>query len=190
VKFTKTYYLLTRECEDATASAVTGEVYLSGGAGYLIQTDGKYRVALSCYFAPEHAKSVQTTLNEKGVETEILTLVAEPFVLSGRKAAIAGTVDANLSTLDSLACLLYDTANGLERCELTQDEARAAVRGAVKSLKGLREGNGEGLSEWNEVLYSAEKKAREIGEGILFAKDVRYLQVQLCMAAVFAQDYV
>ena len=185
----KTYYFLVRDCEDTTASAVAGQIYLQGGAGYLLETAGESAVVLSCYFSERDAERVKTTMDEKGVETRVLVLSTEDFSLDGSAAALKSAVSANINTAESCARILYDAANGLERTELSQEEARAAVRGVVKSLKGLRIGNGENFAQWNYALTQAERRGTEIAEGILFAKDLRYLQVQLCLDIVRADEY-
>lgn len=190
VTFPQTYYFLVRECEDTTAAAVAGQVYLSGGAGYLIETSGAQSVVLACYFKETSAQSVQRTMREKGIETDILTLSPPDLALNGKLASYRSRISANAQTADTCARLLYDTANGLERTDVTQEEARAAVRGVVKSLKGLCVENGEGpFARWNAALSEAARKGTEIAEGILFAKDVRYMQVQLCYSVANIANY-
>lgn len=182
VTLDKTYYFLVRDCEEATASVVAGQVYLSGGAGYLLNSDGKQRVILSCYFKQTDCERVKNTLLEKGVEAEILALSTKSFSLDGKNASLQSKVEANAETAETCAKILYETANGLERTDLSQAEARAAVKGVVSSLKGLRKGNEETAFEiWNHKLSDAERRGIEITEGILFAKDLRYLQIELCM---------
>ncbi len=184
----RTYYFLVHDCEDTTASAVAGQAYASGGAGYLIEVDGKSAVVLACYFSQTDAERVRTSMSEKGVETGLLALTAEEFTLNA--AEEKGRVEANLATVETCARMLYDTANGLERTEVSQEEARAAVRGVVSSLKGLRQDNAGGLYDrWNAELMRAERRGTEIAEGIRFAKDLRYLQVELLLAVIHADTY-
>ena len=191
VTLQKTYYFLVRDCEDTTASAVAGQVYLSGGAGYLLEgTAGQSSVVLSCYFNVADAERVQSSMQGKGIETELLSFSTEEFVLQGEKTKFKKSVEQNVETVETCARILYETANGLERTDTSQEEARAAVRGVVSSLKGLRQGNEEQIfSLWNHSLVNAEKRGREIAEGILFAKDLRYLQVELCMAILKTSEY-
>ena len=64
------------------------------------------------------------------------------------------------------------------------------MRGAVKALKGLRGGNAEKLfALWNAELSAAERRGTEIADGILYAKDIRGLQAELCLAIVNAGAY-
>ncbi|MGN1078320.1 MAG: hypothetical protein ACI4ST_07360 [Candidatus Gallimonas sp.] len=187
VTFDETYYFLVRDCEDTTASAVSGQVYFSGGAGYLLERENA--VVIACYFRESSANQVRDTLALKGVEARVLSLSPPDLELSGELAAQKARISSNAETLDSCAHILYDTANGLERTEISQDEARSALRGVIASLKGLCAENGEGFSRWNAVVSQAVRKGTEIAEGILFARDLRYLQAQICMNVVRIGDY-
>lgn len=190
VSLPQRYWLLAKECEDSTETAVTGDVYLSGGAGYLYEADGVSAAVLACYYSEATAKSVCGTMSEKGMETFVAPLTPREFELNGAVVYEAERVYANAKTVDSCAKILYNAANGLERCELSQDEARAALKGVVASLNGLCEGNaGSFYGLWNAELQRAAKRGTEIAQGILFAKDFRYLQVQLCVLVSSAADY-
>lgn len=190
LSFTQKYYFLVRDCEAATAAAVAGQVHVSGGSGLQIQTGGDYAVVVSCYFREETALSVRDGMTEKGVETRVIMLAPDDFCLYGKSAAEGNRVISNAETADSCARLLYDTANGLERTEISQTAARAAVRGVRNSLKGLRTENGDGFyARWNAALKEAERKCAECADGILFAKDVRYIQSMLCFSVVNLGTY-
>lgn len=183
VSLTQEYWFLVRDCEETTSAAVVVNTYLSGGAGYLIETDGEQTVVLACYYSEVSAQSVQRIMENKGVETRVVKYAPEDFELNGGNASLKTLIESNAETVDTCARILYDTANGLERSELSQEEARAALRGAVSSLKGLREGNTKSdFGLWNTALSSAERRGREIASGIIFAKDLRYMQVQLCFS--------
>ena len=186
----KEYYFLVQDCETTTAAAVAGQVYLAGGAGYSLETAGQSCVVLACYFRVTDAERVQRAMAEKEITVRILTLRSSDFVLEGQNSALKGRVEGNLETAEACARILFDAANGLERAELSQEEARAAVRGTTKALKGLREENSAGLFDhWNVLLTSAAKRGEEIADGILFSKDLRYLQTELCLAIVNAESY-
>ena len=190
VSFPQKYWLLVRDCEDTTAAAVTGQSYISGGAGYYLETEREQSVALACYYRESTAQSVQRNMREKGVETRLLVLSPPDLSLSGSDAAQAKRIAANAETLDSCARILYDTANGLERATLSQEEARAAVKGVTASLKGLSGGNdGSFYATWNGELEKARRRGVELAQGILFAKDLRYLQIELCVLVANVNNY-
>ena len=190
VSLPQKYWLLSRDCKDTTASAIIGESYVSGGAGYLVETGGNQSVALACYYAETTARSVQEVMTGKGVETRVTEICPEDVELNGGAAAHAGRIAANADTADTCTRILYDAANGLERTEVSQEEARTAVRGVVKSLKGLAaENKGRLYERWNAELARICRKGTELSEGILFARDLRYLQVWLCIFVTDAADY-
>ena len=173
------YFLLVRPCEESTSAAVVEESYSAGGAAVMY---GRDKVVLACYFSRSDAERVCAQTRAEGTEAEVVRIASSEFFLYGRNAAYADRAAANAATADSVARMLYDTANGLERSELGQSEAIAALKGAAASLKGLRTGNGDALGDWNNALYRAEKAARETADGIVFAKDVRRVQTMLCMS--------
>ncbi|MBR7186700.1 MAG: hypothetical protein IKD43_04360 [Clostridia bacterium] len=183
-----TYHFLVRDCGVTTSGAVAGESYLAGGAGYLIEKENA--VALACYYQKADAEFVRGTMSENGVLTRVLTLQTDRFALEGDWGTERANIEANAKTVDSLTRILFETANGLDRVEISQDAARAAVSGVVSSLGGLSAGNAHSCYDlWNVELLRAQRKGREIAEGIVFAKDLRYLQIQLCMAVLHLADY-
>ena len=173
------FYFLVRECRASTSAAVVGEVYAAGGAGY---PDGD-TVVLACYYSKADARRICSLMEDRGENVSVLDRAVPDITLRGDMAEAADRVLANYKTVDSCARLLFDAANGLERGSLTQKEAKAALGGVADSLKGLRTGNaGDGFSAWNRELYRLEREGRDRLDGILFAKDLRYLQVSLCYA--------
>lgn len=167
---------------------MTGDIYSAGGAGYFLERDNA--VAIACYFKEASAESVRKNLEEKGTETRLVVHSPENLVLRGSKSAYKQQIEGNLETVDSIAHILYDTANGLERSELSQKQAKAALGGVVSSLKGLIEANSGNLfALWNAALKEAERKGTELSGGILFAKDLRYLQTMLCDKSVNVAKY-
>ncbi len=176
------YYFLVENCEDSTAAAVAGTVYGRGGAGVTL---GGGAVVVACYYTAQDAERVRSNMREKGTETRIEEVSAEKFVLKGGDAAYCGRVEANAATVETCARLLYNTANGLERAELGQAEARAAAHGAASSLAGLADGNaGAFFDRWNAELLAAARSCKEAESGLVFAKDLRRIQAQLLCALV------
>ena len=188
VSFSKDYFFLVKDCEKTTVTAVAGDIYSSGGAGYLLESDNA--VAIACYFKETSAQSVQKNLQVKGTETRLIVRSPDDLVLRGRKSGYQKKIESNLETVDQLAHILYDTANGLERSELSQKEAKAALSGVVSSLRGLITENEEDVfALWNTALKEAQRQGTEKGDGLLFAKDLRYLQAMLCDTVVHFANY-
>ena len=188
ISFERDYYFLVKDCEQTSVAAVAGDIYSSGGAGYYLEKDNA--VAIACYFKETSAQSVKKNLEEKGTETRLVVHSPSNLVLRGRKSGYKEQIQSNLETVDALAHILYDTANGLERSEISQREAKAALSGVVSSLKGLIAGNdGDVFALWNIELKAAQRRGAEIAEGLLFAKDLRYLQTMLCDKTVQLTNY-
>lgn len=182
------YYFLVKDCEETSVSAVAGDIYLSGGAGYYLE--GENSVAIACYFKAASAESVKANLGDKGGDVRVFVRKTAPLTLKGKAVSARDRIVANAETADSLARLLYDTANGLEQAKLSQTEARSALVGAVSSLGGLIAENGEGVfSLWNTALKEAQRRGVELIEGLLFQKDIRYLQTLLCDRIVNIAEY-
>lgn len=188
VNFSKEYYFLVKDAEETTVTAVSGDIYSAGGAGYFLEGDNA--VAIACYFKETSAESVRKNLEEKGTEMRLIVKSSSDLVLRGSKCEYKKLIESNLETVDHFAHILYDTANGLERSELTQHEAKAALNGVVSSLRGLIASNeGDVFSLWNVALKEAERRGSELSEGLLFAKDLRYMQTMLCDKAVNFTNY-
>ncbi len=188
VAFSKTYYFLVKSCSETSLPVVSQDIYSAGGAGYYLEGDDA--VAIACYFKETSAQSVQRNLQSEGTETELLKRESGELILRGKKSGFKPLVESNLETVDQLAHILYDTANGLERSEISQREAKAAVEGVASSLKGLREGNrDEFFTAWNMGIREAERRSAELTQGLLFAKDLRYVQTMLCDKTVNLTNY-
>lgn len=188
IGFSKSYYFLIVSCTATSAVVVSGDIYASGGAGYYMEEENA--VAIACYFKETSAQSVQRNLQAKGTQTELVKRSAANLVFRGKKSGYKQQIESTLETVDLLAHILYDTANGLERSELTQKQAKAAVEGVASSLSGLRGvGSDEFFFGWNTGLSEAERRAKELSQGLLFSKDLRYLQAMLCDKIVRMADY-
>ena len=182
-----TYHFLVRRCDHATAAAVAGDAYLAGGAGYLLENEGL--VVLAGYYSKEDATYVGHTMSERGVEVSVVTRTLDDFSTGREHAALRGQIEDELTTLDALSRLLFDAANGLER-GLGQQDAHAALQGAAASLDGLVGGNeGEYFKLWNVELLRIKRRAKETDAGLVFAKDLRYLQVAILVTILRAPVY-
>ena len=129
-------------------------------------------------------------MERAGEEVTVLARSFEKLTLRGDKVGLKETLLGGISTVDSTARLLYDTANGLETGRLTQTAAKANIRGAADALDGLIAANGPALAAWNSRLYEVSRRARENAAGILFAKDVRFLQAALLCSLLDLKNFV
>ncbi len=182
------YYLLVRDCSVSTAGAVAGESYAAGGAGYLLEQENV--VVLACYYSEAEANSVSQAMLKSGIETRLVNRRFQPFTLLKEAAEERKNIEAEADTVQACGKVFYDLANGLERGELTQAQARASAEGAASALGGLvKTGEKQCYALWNAALGRWKRRARELSEGILFAKDLRYLQVEICLSLAQLCDF-
>lgn len=186
VDISKRYFFLVRDCESATAGAVAGESYYAGGAGYLM--DEGTSVVLAGYYSKSDATVVGGTMSERGVKVRVLEREISTFGVNGDAAEFAVRIESCADVLDTLSRMLFDAANGLERNTATQEEARAAVLGVAKSLAGLKT-DGEVFSLLDPELSRMQRRAKELAAGILFANDLRYLQVRMLFTILNFDQY-
>ncbi len=179
-------YFLVRNCDDSTSAAVVGEVYSAGGAGYLYGDS----VIIACYYTKADARRVCSLLEGRGESVGILARSFEKLTLRGGDTEHKEEILGSIETAKSAARLLYDTANGLETGSLSQVSAKANVEGAADALEGVAASDPSLLDRWDCVLYDVIRNAREKSRGILFSKDVRFLQVSLCCAVLNIGQWV
>jgi hypothetical protein len=175
-KFTvdKTFYFLAEEAGESV-SVFAQSVYNSGGAGYPYEADGKSYSVLAAYNALEEAQTVADTMAAKGRETTVLPVTVGTFYFTTRAlAAEAEETEGVVTTVLQCADVLYSAANKLETGEYAQTEGRACIEGISLALNGLREEGSAG-----ELLVCGREKCAEIASGVVYAKDLRYLQIEL-----------
>ncbi len=179
----RTVYFLVLPAEESTSSVVAQDIYVSGGAGYVFSHKATQYVALAAYNDEWAARNVQGTLEKKGKETKILPLYIDTFYFKSKKEKEnKGAIEGGVNTLLQCADLLYTTANGLETTRFTQGEARQIVSELQSVFNALK---ANAVAQTEVLLNYAVKKCREITSGIIYAKDVRYLQL-LLLEGVYA----
>ena len=173
----RTFYFLAVKAEAETAAVVSKSEYSYGGAGYTFTYDGVNYVGLASYNSESEARIIKEGLKNRGKETEIVELTVDTFYFTDRREVekyeeTCGFVNTALQCAD----LLYATANGLDSGELTQEEARRVIEEirAVFSQAGEK-----GCAAVAEMTDAGEKKCAGIVSGVIYAKDVRCLQMQI-----------
>lgn len=173
----RTFYFLSVKAAAETAAVLAQSEYTDGGAGYTFQYGGEYYVGLAAYNTEREARLVQDTLKNRGRDTQIVSLTVDTFYFTDRKEIEAyenthGFVTTVLQCVD----LLYAAANGLDEGAFTQSEAR----GVLKEISGVISRAGEGgVADVAALSRAGVEKCAEITDGVIYAKDVRYLQLQL-----------
>lgn len=187
VDYERDFYFLTKECETSDVSVTVGNVYLSGGAGYILTDGNKELVALACYPDSDVAQKICDDLTRKGNEVRILQKSAEKWTIRGKKALSAEGMTNCCLKLDECERKLYASANSLEKGELTQSQAKLCLVGVISALGGARR---EEFPKWSKRLDEIILRARECAEGIVLSKDVRYLQIALADMLIRAKEYL
>lgn len=173
----RTFYFLSVKVEAETAAVVAKSEYSDGGAGYTFTYNGVNFVGLASYNSEREAQVVSDGLKKRGRDTEIVALAVDTFYFTDRREVESyegtyGFVNTALQCID----LLYATANGLDGGEFTQEEARRVMKeiSAVLSQAGEKS-----VAAVEKLTCAGLKKCAEITDGVIYAKDVRCLQMQL-----------
>ncbi len=179
VDLTRTFYFLVSEEENAPASAEN--IYLDGGAGYVMSRGKTDYAVISCYFNETDAKTVKNNLDRKKIASSVIAESGGKLYLKKRSEKLrAEQLAGCFRTLDSCISLLYDIANGAERGTYTQQALKRSLSAVKGVLSCLSEENRGGI--FTDISVCAAKASEKIGEfsrGIIYAKDVRYVQVYL-----------
>lgn len=179
VDLTQSFYFLVSEEENATAAAET--ISLSGGAGYVLtRGDADYAV-LSCYFTERDAKTVKDNLAAKKIPAAVLAESGGKLYLKkNSEKRNAEKLAGCFNTMNSCIHLLYDIGTRAETGEYTQQKLKRAleeVKGVLSCLS--RENRGGVFTEISVCGAKAAEKLSEISRGVVYAKDIRYVQVYL-----------
>lgn len=177
-----TYYFLVQECAETTAAAVMGEVETSGGAGYPMGES----VVVACYYGEEEAERVRFSLASRGESMEISERTVPAFFLDGKNEEEAKKILGLFSAADSCARVLFCIANRLERGEIGQEEARAAVKNATECLFTIAS---SGYSRWDRAFLATGLEGKAMEKELLFSKDLRRMQARICMDLLSAPEF-
>lgn len=159
-----------------SADAVSENVYNLGGAGYVLNYNGNYYAAVSCYYKEKDAERVKRSLLKRGLECSILKAERKKYIIKsggGRKELYTG----NLNTLFSLSELCYKCANGLDDGQMGQTAAKTVLSDVEKSLNGLKSANPANCFTQQINGLSAECDAAK--GGFVYSKSLRKLQIAI-----------
>ena len=174
----RTYYLLCESSAEDRVETTAGIAYLSGAAGYVFTLSGQEKVALAAYTNGADAEIVAAIQATKGKETQIVEVTLGTFYFTDREqASVFEEVRGEIVTLIACADAILTIANGLENGKYTQEEGKRLVQDVEGVLCSLAEENTTELTA--ELLQEGKEKCSETKSGILYAKDLRYLQLML-----------
>lgn len=173
----KTFYFLTSTSQSVQANAYS--IALDGGAGYVLQTNGRAYATLAVYLKETEADKVQRQLQKSGEETEIVKKEIDKLYLKhfkDRKNAkrIKGAVDCLYSYIQ----LLNGEIRRLEE-GATQQSCARVLRNLSKQLYFFSK---ETQNVWADCAISCLKNAQDIdniAKNTILLKDLRYMQCKM-----------
>lgn len=183
----KTYYLLTLGEYDGPAAEEEGNYgqSVTGGAGYLWTNGEREYVVLACYLKEGQAQSVAAALLQKGIGTEVFPISLQQLALRASEDRADGERLSNaVGVADGVLQGLYQTANGLESGEYSQRQAKALLAELADRLRRQEQVVFAGEKGSYVMALARETRIRleEICEKIIYARDIRYVLVSLCVS--------
>lgn len=198
INFNKSLFLLgyPKSSDEEYMAVIASSVYISGGAGYVFNTDKASKVIISCYYNENEATLISENLKKRGVENEILSYKIENLILkSHQDKRVKKLIESNLQVAFTCSQALYEIANKVDRGEYTQREARQVIGDVNKVLTGIYNSdiNEKSLisSSCKEMVYLLEKslsRTNEILNSIIYSKDIRY--VSICLADLIIKSSI
>lgn len=184
----KFYYVCYKSPTDAqSASSVSGVVHSYGGAGYIIENDGKYYVTISCYYEQKDANSVCTNLNNKGLSCTVIVAEANAISLPPSAKSKAENYKGTLNTLYSLSVMCYDLANGMDGGEHNQSSAKSLLAEIRTGLDSLYRTNKTNC--FSGELSALIAECDDVSHGYVFSYDVRRLQIAITDSIIHVRLY-
>ena len=174
----KTFYLLAVPIKEQSVSVSVQDVYTGGGAGYALNHGGKCYVVLSAYPTQAEAKTVQNLPQNKQKDMQIVALQVNTLYFNTKsERAVKESIQRGVRTLLNCIDILYQTANAIDTAQYTQRQAQGILREVHRTVSALQK---DAPWQIGELLLQAGQKCMQTLQGIIYAKDVRYLQIHLC----------
>ena len=174
VPINKNFYFLVSKSTHIQAS--THYVAWTGGAGYLLEKNGREYVVYSVYLEKEDGINVQAALTDK--DTELLTLSVETLYLYSNKAK------KNKDNLTSACSSFYSCLLVLEECINilssggTQEMGKELLAILQKQMYYLKK-EYKTFPYYQMICRKGEEKINQLKNGTIFLKDLRYLFCEL-----------
>lgn len=162
------YFLISKNMHVETSAQLSK---WQGGAGYVFEKSDKLYVAHSVY---TNADEANVAVNSNA-EVELLTATGGDLYFVGLKEKKkAKNALLSLETLYNEIKLVNETAARLEGV-FTQEKAKGLVKDAVILLNGLAQSCRDEFPILANACAEGAKKLNKALEGVLFAKDLRYV---------------
>ncbi len=178
----KNFYFLVDESTHIEASAYAAKQV--GGAGYLLDVDERTYVAVSVYLNGTAGERAKNSFSENRENAELLTLSGGTLYFKKREEKrnsekIVGafrSLYGNIEVLEQEIARLEDNA--------TQQSSKRVLRILENNFSYLDKEYKEIFPAYSQVCGNVAESLKQAREGIVYAKELRYLQCELCFAYV------
>lgn len=179
IEVSKSFYFLVNTSSHIEASTHNAQ-YL-GGAGYLLEYEEGVYVALSAYLNEADAARAKESLLENNESVDTVTVVSGNLRIKGKNEEHAAKLRGAFHSL-------YGNIEVLEK-EIARLENGATQQSSGRILKIL-EKNFSYLTKEYETTFPAYAQAcweaaawlKNAREDVIYVKDLRYLQCELCVS--------
>ncbi len=170
--------------------ASTHQVALDGGAGYALLYGEREYVAYNVYMREIDGERALEAVSLQGEEVEILTFGVENLYLkTGKAKKNAQTLLDGMGLLYAYIHLLSEEIARLDE-GATQESCKRVLRELSQQLCYVGKGYEEFFPELSSVCGAFAKGLEERTVGVVFARDLRYLLCESCVAYVrFGEKY-
>ncbi len=171
-------YFVVSKTESASVGAEL--MKLDGGAGYLLVDDEQEYAVWSVYFNEEDGKSLQTRLQERGLESELVFLGTDTlyFQSLSEKKSEKATIEL-LNVVKSCMQILNETISRLER-GMTQQKTKNLISILSKQLAFAGRKYALTTGDLASVCQESAKRLDVAREGTVYSDKLTY---ELCFLA-------
>ena len=172
---TSFYFLVS---QDVRIEASTELMKWEGGAGYLIENDGKQYVAYTVFTDKADGERVQRRLTLMGKETLLLPTKTQVLYFKGKKKRKAGFYTSALELLRSYIILLEECVTRLEN-GMTQEACKRILKVLARQFHYAKNCYGE-YAEFSKLCQKSGEELILLCQNTVYLKDLRYI---LCWQA-------
>lgn len=175
----KKFYFLVDTSTHVEAS--THGVQYVGGAGYLLKKDGGACVAYSVYVKEENALRAKEGLLNNAKSVETLETPVGNMKIRRKDRDKAKALKGAMESLYGNICLIEGEIARLENGATQQSSARI-LKVLERNFAYLATNYADVYNAYAKRCLESAKILKEMQKGIIYAKDLRYLQCELCVA--------
>lgn len=175
----RSFYFLVSKTEHVQAGVY--QSVLDGGAGFVIEENGAYFVALSVYTDANQAEGVKQRLTK---DTEIIECSVERLYFKGYKEKRAQReIVSAFFCLDGCIEVLEKEVSRLDK-GATQSSSKNILRVLLRQFSFLGEKYGDLIPIFGGLCNRAIEQIEESLQGIVYATKLRYLLCDACFSLV------